>query len=80
MHLGLPSSCEFQGKIGSGLGDMVAPSHGCRTVQPEKKLVSNPVKMFWLGFKFFRGVPWVIWILFVNWTMWIWRQQLSEHL
>jgi hypothetical protein len=30
------------------------------TVQPETKLVSNRVKRFWFGFKFFRGVPWVI--------------------
>jgi hypothetical protein len=26
LHLGLPSSCKFQGKIGSGLEDMVAPN------------------------------------------------------
>jgi hypothetical protein len=26
LHLELPSSCEFQGEIGSGLEDMVAPS------------------------------------------------------
>jgi hypothetical protein len=26
LHLGLPSSCKFPGKIGSGLEDMVAPS------------------------------------------------------
>jgi hypothetical protein len=30
LHLELPSSCEFQGEIGSGLGDMVAPSLVCR--------------------------------------------------
>jgi hypothetical protein len=34
------------------------------TVQPETKLVSTHVKRFWFGFKFFRGVPWVIWLLF----------------
>jgi hypothetical protein len=29
LHLELPSSCEFQGEIGSGLEDMVAPSLVC---------------------------------------------------
>jgi hypothetical protein len=29
LYLGLPSSCKFQGKIGSGLEDMVAPSLVC---------------------------------------------------
>jgi hypothetical protein len=29
LRLGLPSSCKFQGKIGSGLEDMVAPSLVC---------------------------------------------------
>jgi hypothetical protein len=29
LHLELPSSCEFQGEIGSGLGDMVAPILVC---------------------------------------------------
>jgi hypothetical protein len=36
------------------------------TVQPETKLVSNHVKRFWFGFKFFRGVPWVILLLFAK--------------
>jgi hypothetical protein len=31
------------------------------------------------GFKFFRGVPWVLWCLFVNWTMLIWHLQLIQH-
>jgi hypothetical protein len=53
---------------------------GVDTVHPATKLMSNRVKRFWFGFKFFRGVPWVIYLLFVIWTLRIWRQQLSEHL
>jgi hypothetical protein len=50
------------------------------TVQPKTILMSNYVKWSWLGFRIFQGVPWVIWCLFVNWTMLIWRLQLSEHI
>jgi hypothetical protein len=50
------------------------------TVQPETKFVSNRVKQFWFGFKHFRGVPWVVCLLFVIWTLRIWRQKLNEHL
>jgi hypothetical protein len=39
----------------------------------------NHVKQPWFGFKLFRGVPWVVWLLFVIWTMWFWHQQISEH-
>jgi hypothetical protein len=50
------------------------------TVQPETKFMSNHDKQFWFGFKLFRGMPWVVWLLFVIWTLRIWRQQLNEHL
>jgi hypothetical protein len=50
------------------------------TVQPMTKFMSNRVKQFWFGFKLFRGVPWVVWLLFVIWTLRLWRQQLNEHL
>jgi hypothetical protein len=67
LHLELSSSCEFQGKIGSGLEDMVAPSLVC-------------FKPPWFCFKLFRGVPCVVWLLFVIWTLRIWLQQLNELL
>jgi hypothetical protein len=40
----------------------------------------NRVKQPWFGFKLFRGVPWVVWLLFVIWTLRIWHQKLNEHL
>jgi hypothetical protein len=39
--LGLPSSCEFQGKIGSGLEDMVAPSLVCLHCSTRDKTGAN---------------------------------------
>jgi hypothetical protein len=39
--LGLPSSCEFQGKIGSGLEDMVAPSLVCLHCSTRDKIGAN---------------------------------------
>jgi hypothetical protein len=50
------------------------------TVQAKTKFVSNRVKQFWFGFKLFKGVPSVVWLLFVIWTLRIWHQKLSEHL
>jgi hypothetical protein len=35
------------------------------TVHPETKWMSNRAKLSWLRFKFFQGVPKVIWLLFV---------------
>jgi hypothetical protein len=31
-------------------------------------------------FKFFREVPWVIWVLFAIWSKWFWHQHKGEHL
>jgi hypothetical protein len=42
LHLGLPSSCEFQEEIGSGLGDMVAPSLVCLHCSTRDKIGANP--------------------------------------
>jgi hypothetical protein len=50
--LGLSVLCEFQVKIWSGVGDMVAPSQ-VWTVQLETKPMSTHVKWFWFEFKFF---------------------------
>jgi hypothetical protein len=80
LSLGLSSLCEFQVKIWSGVGDMVAPSQVCLDCSAQEKHMSNHVKWFWFGFKFFQGMPWVFRCHFVNWTMLIWCLQLSEHM
>jgi hypothetical protein len=41
LHLGLPSSYKFQGKIGSGLEDMVAPSLVCLHCSTRDKTGAN---------------------------------------
>jgi hypothetical protein len=41
LHLWLPSSCKFQGKIGSGLEDMVAPSLVCLHCSTRDKTGAN---------------------------------------
>jgi hypothetical protein len=55
LHLGLPSSCEFQGKIGSGLGDMVAPSQGCRHCSTCDKTGVKPCQTVLVWFQNFQG-------------------------
>jgi hypothetical protein len=79
-HLGLASLCKFQWKIYPSLQDMWAPSLVCLHCSPATKMMPNHVKRPWFGFKFFRGVPWVIWPLFVIWTKWFWRQHKGEHI
>jgi F0F1-type ATP synthase membrane subunit c/vacuolar-type H+-ATPase subunit K len=79
-HLELASSCESQGKIWPSLEDMGAPSLVCLHCSPATKRMPNRVKRPWFGFKFFRGVPWVVWPLFVIWTKWFWRQDKGEHI
>jgi hypothetical protein len=79
-HLKLASSCEFQGKIWPSLEDMGAPSLVCLHCSPATKRMPNCVKLPWFGFKIFRGVPWVVWPLFVIWTKWFWRQHKGEHI
>jgi hypothetical protein len=56
-HLGLALICEFRWKIRPSSEDMRTPNRGCYTVHPETKGMSNRVKRFWLGFKFFQWVP-----------------------
>jgi hypothetical protein len=56
-HLWLSLICEFQWRIRPRSGDMRTPNRGCLTVHPETKVMSNHVKWFWLGFKFFQWVP-----------------------
>jgi hypothetical protein len=56
-HLGLASSCKFQGKICPRSQDMWVPSQVCRHYSSETKLMSTLVKWPWFGFKFFQGVP-----------------------
>jgi hypothetical protein len=41
LHLELPSSCEFQGEIGSGLEDMVVPSLVCLHCSTRDKTGAN---------------------------------------
>jgi hypothetical protein len=72
-HLGLASLCKFQWKICPSLQDMWAPSLVCLHCSPATKMTPNHVKRPWFVFKLFRGVPWLIWPLFVIWTMWFWR-------
>jgi hypothetical protein len=79
-HLGLASLCKFQWKICPSLQDMWAPSIVCLHCSPTTKMMPNHVKRPWFGFKFCRGVPWVIWPLFVIWTKWFWRQHKGEHI
>jgi hypothetical protein len=56
-HLGLALMCEFQWEIRPSSEDMRTPNRGCHTVHPKTKGMSNHVKRFWLGFKFFQWVP-----------------------
>ena len=54
MYLGLPSSCEFQGKIGSGLGDLVAPSQWCRHCSSHHKTDVKPCQTVLVWFQNFQ--------------------------
>jgi hypothetical protein len=56
-RLGLAIMCESQWEICPSSQDMRTPKRGCHTVHPEIKGMSNHVKRFWLGFKFFQWVP-----------------------
>jgi hypothetical protein len=55
-NLGLALICEFRWKIRPSSEDMRTPNRGCHTIHPETKGMSNRVKWFWLGFKFFQWV------------------------
>jgi hypothetical protein len=67
-NLGLAIMCEFQWEICPSSQDMRTPNRVCRTVHPETKWMSNHVKRSWLRFKFFQGMPQVVWPLFVIWA------------
>jgi hypothetical protein len=56
-HLWLSLVCEFQGEISPRSEDLRMPNLACLTVHPETKVMSNHVKWFWLGFKFFQWFP-----------------------
>jgi hypothetical protein len=79
-HLGLARLCKFQWKICPRSQDMWAPSQVCRHCSPVTKPMSNHVKRPRFEFKFFREVPWVIWVLFYIWSKWFWCQHKGEHL
>jgi hypothetical protein len=79
-HLGLASLCKFQWKTCLSLKDMWAPSLVCLHCSPATKMMPNRDKWPWFGFKFCRGVPWVICPLFVIWTKWFWHQHKGEHI
>jgi hypothetical protein len=54
LHLGLPSLCEFQVKIWSSLGDMVAPSQGCRNCSTQDKTCVKPCQTVLVWFQNFQ--------------------------
>jgi hypothetical protein len=72
-HQGLASLSKFQWKICPSLWDMWVPILVCLHCSPMTKLMPNHVNRLRFDFKFFRGVPWVIWPLFVIWSKWFWH-------
>jgi hypothetical protein len=76
VHLELSSSCEFQGEIGLGLEDMVAPSLVCLHCSPRDKTNAKPCQPTLVRFQIFQGCALgslLVWLLFVIWTKWFWR-------
>jgi hypothetical protein len=65
LHLELPSSCEFQGKICLAWEICEHQDGSVGTVHLATKQMPNHVKQPRFGFKLLRGVPWVVWLLFV---------------
>jgi hypothetical protein len=55
LHLGLPRLCECQVKIWSSLGDMVAPSQGCRHCSTRDKTFVKPCQTVLAWFQIFQG-------------------------
>jgi hypothetical protein len=55
LHLGLPSLCEFQVKIWSSLGDMVAPSQGCWHYSSRDKTCVKQCQTILVWFQIFQG-------------------------
>jgi hypothetical protein len=65
LHLELSSSCEFQGEIGSGLEDMVAPSLVCLHCSSCDKIDVKPCQTTLVWFQTFQGCALGSWLLFV---------------
>jgi hypothetical protein len=80
LSLGLSSLCEFQVKIWSGVGDMVAPSQVCLNCSARDKTHVKPCQMVLVWVQIFPGCALGFWRPFVNWTMLISHMQLSEHM
>jgi hypothetical protein len=55
LYLELSSSCEFQGEIGSGLEDMVAPSLVCLHCSSHDKTDAKPCQKTLVWFQTFQG-------------------------
>jgi hypothetical protein len=55
LYLGLSSLCEFQVKIWCGLGDMVAPSQGCRHCSTRDRTCVKPYQTVLVWFQIFQG-------------------------
>jgi hypothetical protein len=55
LHLELSSSCEFQGEIGSGLEDMVAPSLVCLHYSPRDKIDAKLCQTTLVWFQILQG-------------------------
>jgi hypothetical protein len=55
LHLELPSSCEFQGEIRSGLEDMVAPSLVCLHCSSRDKTYAKPCQTTLVWFQTSQG-------------------------
>jgi hypothetical protein len=55
LHLELSCSCEFQGEIGSGLEDMVAPSLVCLHCSPRDKTDAKLCQTTLVWFQIFQG-------------------------
>jgi hypothetical protein len=79
LHLELSSSCEFQGEIGSGLEDMVAPSLVCLPCSSRDKTDAKPCQTTLVWFQTFQGCALGSLATFVIWTKWFWSQQKGEH-
>jgi hypothetical protein len=56
LHLELPSSCEFQGEIGSGLEDMVALSLVCLYCSSRDKTDAKPCQTTLVWFQTSQGL------------------------
>jgi hypothetical protein len=79
-HLGLASSCKFQGKIFPRSQDMWAPSQVCRHYSSRDKTDVNPCQMALAWVQIFPGCALGSLATFVIWTKGFWCQHKGEHL